>query len=199
MERAAAKEIGADVHILRIGQIIPSLTEKGEGSMVWNVSEMIPLMVRSSLVVGCLPDRAGNEDDCSWIDVETLSKSIVEIAGLGDEVEGKQRLVYNLVSPKTFSWKKDFLPKLKEAGLEFEVVGREEWLKKLRDSEKDVGKNPSRKLIGFWEAQNSIHLEKKMVFETKETEKMSAALREITPVLEGDYVKRLLEAWREVW
>lgn len=180
--------------------------------MLWNTNEMIPLMVRSALVVGCLPDIPGNEDECSWIDVETLSKGICEIAGLArnerqlkneclirEKEEGEDRLVYNLVSPKRFSWKEEFLPRLQEAGLEFEIVDREEWLRKLKNSENDLAQNPSRKLVGFWEAQSKSLQERKLVLETKETEKRSQALREMRPVLEGDYVKRLLEAWRKVW
>jgi nucleoside-diphosphate-sugar epimerase len=199
MLEIAAKEYGADVHILRIGQIIPSKV-KGEGSMLWNPNEMIPLMIRSASVTGVLPDMPGGEDSCSWIDLGTLSRSIVELAGLGGSVdEEEKRLVYNLVSPRPFSWKGDFLPKLKAAGSEFEIVSREEWLMRLKNSEKDVEKNPSRKLIGFWGAQGSGAGERKVVFETKDTEKRSQALRGMGQVMEGDYVERLLKIWREVW
>ncbi|KUJ18954.1 putative NRPS-like enzyme [Mollisia scopiformis] len=189
----AAREYGADAHILRIGQIVPSMRE-GEGSMLWNESEMIPLMVRSALVTGVLPDLAGER--CSWVDLGTLGRAVVEIAGL--DGEGEERLVYNLVSPRSLGWKEDFLKGLKEAGLGFEVVGREEWLKRLKESEADVERNPSRKLLGFWEVQGSGE-KRDVVFETRETEKRSKALREMGQLIEGDYVANLLKAWREVW
>ncbi|KAF8862994.1 putative NRPS-like enzyme [Acephala macrosclerotiorum] len=198
MLEAASQNFGADATILRIGQIVPS-TAKGEGSMLWNPNEMIPLMVRSALVTGALPDKPGSEGRCSWIDLGTLSRSVLELAGLDGVESEKEQLVYNLVSPKPFDWKEDFLLKLKEAGLDFEVVKREEWLRRLKDSEVDVEKNPSRKLLGFWEAQGTGRDEREVKFETKGAESRSQALRHIEKVVEGDYVERLLKAWREVW
>ncbi|KAE8441859.1 hypothetical protein EG329_004214 [Mollisiaceae sp. DMI_Dod_QoI] len=198
MLETAAESYGADVNILRIGQIIPSTT-KEEGSMLWNPNEMIPLMIRSALVTGALPDSVGSGDHCSWIDLGTLSRCVLELGGLSGGENEEEQLVYNLVSPRPISWKGDFLPKLKEAGLEFEVVRKGEWLGKLKDSEVDVEKNPSRKLLGFWEAQENTAVDKKVNFETKEAERGSGTLRIMGKVVEGDYIKRLLKAWRDVW
>lgn len=199
MLETAVKNYGADAMILRIGQIVPSAVE-GEGTMLWNPNEMIPLTIRSALSTGTLPDTPGNEDACSWIDLGTLSRSILELAGLTEDSSGNQQLVYNLVSTRPFSWKSDFLPGLKKAGLNFEVVEREEWLRKLKGSSADVEKNPSRKLLGFWEAQSGgISEDRKVIFVTKEAERQSETLRNMGNVIEGDYVARLLSAWKEVW
>ncbi|CZR55845.1 uncharacterized protein PAC_05733 [Phialocephala subalpina] len=89
--KTASRDFCADTTILRIGQIVPS-TVKGEGSMLWNPNEMIPLMIRSALVTGALPDVPGSEGICSWIDLGTLSRSVVEFAGLsGSSKEGVRR------------------------------------------------------------------------------------------------------------
>lgn len=198
MLELAVKEYGADATILRIGQIVPSSVED-EGTMLWNPNEMIPLTIRSALTTGALPDKPGNEDTCSWIDMGTLSRCILELAGLTESSSENKQLVYNLVSPRPFSWKNDFIPSLREAGLKFEVVGREEWLKKLKESSVDAEKNPSRKLLGFWEAQGGGDEDRKVVFVTKEAERRSEGLRNMGKVIEGDYVARLLSAWKEVW
>ncbi|KAL8680911.1 MAG: hypothetical protein Q9186_002923 [Xanthomendoza sp. 1 TL-2023] len=44
----------------------------------------------------------------------------------------QQNLVYNLLSPHTFSWTHSFLPALRVAGLSFTAVPTEVWLERLR-------------------------------------------------------------------
>ncbi|KAE9366838.1 putative NRPS-like enzyme [Stipitochalara longipes BDJ] len=192
---------GARATILRIGQIIPS---PKSGSMLWNPNEMIPLMVHSGLSTGVLPDSPGGGDRCSWIDVDTLSQAILDIgqldrASLGERDMVKPQFVFNLVHPTPFSWKEDFLPALKVAGLDFRVVDRRAWLERLKTSEMDITKNPSRKLFSFWEAQN-MHGERREVrFETTAAEGQSPALRHVEKVVDAEYILNLLHAWRTVW
>jgi thioester reductase-like protein len=192
---------GARATILRIGQIIPS---SKSSSQLWNPHEMIPLMVRSALSTGALPDTSGGADRCSWINVDALSKAILEIGNLDlvslEQAESKEsQLVYNLVHPRPFSWKIDFLPALKAAGLDFEVVDRNTWLEKLRKSEKDIEKNPSRKLLAFWEAQGTNEGARGARFETRAAEERSDAMKNMRKVVDEEYVAKLLQAWRAVW
>jgi thioester reductase-like protein len=194
----AVREVGAHATILRIGQIIPSTSS---GSQLWNPSEMIPLMVQSAMIINALPESLSNRESCSWLDVDTLAKTILELSGLDmiDQPPNNQ-LVYNLVHPRPFSWSQSFLPALKAAGLQFESVPYEEWLKRLTRSEQDTKKNPSRKLLGFWEESNSGD-EKKggLKFDTQITESHSKALRGASAAVDGKIVKALVDAWRAVW
>ena len=199
LEKAVVHD-GARATVLRIGQIIPS---PKSGSMLWNLHEMIPLMVRSALSTGVLPDNPSFSDQCSWIDVDSLSRAILDIGGLTpgglNKPESEEpQLVYNLVHPRPFSWRHDFLPALKAAGLDFEVVERQTWLEKLKNSEKDIEKNPSRKLLAFWEAQN-FGGGGTIVFETAEAEARSETMKNMVRVVDEDYVAKLLHAWRNVW
>jgi thioester reductase-like protein len=195
----AVSSAGANATILRIGQIVPS---KSSGSRLWNPNEMIPLLVRSALTTGALPDTPGGSDRCSWIDVDTLSKSIVEIEAVGNleekEKEKNQQLVYNLVHPRPFSWKNDLLPDLKNLGLEFEVRSWGEWVERLKASEADVERNPSRKLLGFW-VEGSKGERREVVFETSVAEEKSVELRKAESILSGDYIPQLLAEWKAVW
>jgi thioester reductase-like protein len=199
LERAVALD-GARAVILRIGQIIPS---QNSGSMLWNPNEMIPLLIRSALSTRSLPETPGGGDRCSWIDVDSLSKTILDISHLGRVISGEDmerpHLVYNLVHPRPCSWKADFLPALKKAGLVFEVVDWQTWLEKLRSSEKDVKKNPSRKLLAFWEAQKIYGEGKEIKFETAAAEGQSDATKNMGRVVDEEYVAKLLDAWRIVW
>jgi len=109
---------------------------------------MIPLLVHSALSTVALLDSIGGSDSCSWIDINTLSKTIIEI---GDVAEFGGEVIGNILGlhPRPMSWKWGFLPALKNAGLEFGVVSWEIWMEGLKDSERNVEKNPSRKLHGF--------------------------------------------------
>lgn len=189
---------GANATILRIGQIVPAKTS---GSQLWNPNEMIPLMVRSALTSGTLPETPGSSDQCSWIDVDALSKSILEVGNL-DELSGTNestQLVYNLVHPRPFSWRNDFLPALKSAGVDFTITSWNDWLENLRKSDSDVVKNPSRKLLGFWEEMAKSDGKTAITFETKAAEERSEAVRMAERLLAEDYVPNLVKAWKAVW
>lgn len=212
---SGAPNINANATILRIGQIIPA---KGTGSQLWNPTEMIPLMVRSALTTGALPDTPGSSDQCSWIDVDVLSAAIIEIGGIGDlSIKGgggggqqhqqHQQLVYNLVHPRPFSWKDEFLPALRSAGgLEFETTNWSAWFEKLRGSELDVRKNPSRKLLDFWggggggsaREDGKRKMTREVIFDTTAAGKTDA-LRTAEKVVSEEYVARLVAEWKKVW
>lgn len=123
----------------------------------------------------------GGVDACTWIPANVLARSIIQIAGIASTPANKdayelpaeqmatenktkdtaEELVYNLLNPQPFSWKWDFLPTLRRAFIEtgmedeyggFEEVSWEEWRTRLEHSaERDVSKNPARKLLGFWQ------------------------------------------------
>lgn len=200
----AATHAGARATILRIGQIVPA---HSEGSQLWNPNEAIPLIIRSAETIGALPSSTGatGADNMTWIEADVLAKTVVELGGIGPAKDNsghdESRLVYNLVHPHSFSWREDFLPALQNAGLKFDTVSWSEWLARLSASEKDVEKNPSRKLLGFWEAQGNAGKkgQGEVRFETGEAEKKSGALRNAPRLVDGDRVATLLEAWRKVW
>jgi hypothetical protein len=135
--------------------------------------------------------------------VDAVVSMISQLAGFCKENESgekKEKILYNVVHLKYFSWRDEFLPKLKESGMVFEIVGHREWLQKIRDSEDDLVKNPSRKLLGFWETQKwggdgEIKFDTDAVDETRKDWLSRTALR----VVDGDLVAQLVKAWKEVW
>jgi thioester reductase-like protein len=202
----AVKQHGARATILRIGQVVPS---RKEGSNLWNQNEAIPLVVRSATVLGVLPDRLGSGDRCSWLEADTLAKAVLDLSGI-DQIDypndpGNDKympqLVYNLVNPRTFSWRDEWLPALRAAGLNFETVTHSAWLQQLAQSSSDLSKNPSRKLLQFWEEQsgNAGDMVDEMQFDTELAEKASPALRTTERVVDGDLASSLVEAWQKVW
>ena len=190
------EENGVRAMVLRIGQIVPS---RKVGSKLWNPNEMIPLVVRSARVVGALPDRLGSGDSCEWVEVDVVAAAVLDACRFGarNENPSNRRLVYNIVHPRSFSWKDDFLPKLKGAGLAFETIEYGEWLERLRNSVKDAEKNPSRKLLEFWEAQIRSREGRvgNLKFDIGPAEDMCEALRTAEMVTDGNLVKELVDAW----
>lgn len=234
--QAAVEKRGADATILRIGQVVGD-TEWG----VWNDSEAFPLIIRSALTMGILPEL---DVSCEWLPLDTLAKSVIQLAGLaqGDEplsaefpfdVPQKQRelpskedsrpqskrLLYNVVSLRTFSWTADLLPALSSAGLSFRPVTFVTWIYQLRklstaqvkkssnDTEppnpaEDPNQNPAIKLVDFFEenfqpadgsAGGGIR------FETAEAERAAPALRETPSVIGSGLLEKMLRVWMEKW
>lgn len=189
---------GARARVARIGQIVPS--RKDGARKLWNQNEMIPLLIKSAKSVGALPDQLSGGDSCNWMEVDVVAGSIGEIAGFSTNMENEERednFLYNLVHPRSFSWRNDFLPKLKELGLMFQSVGYEEWLQKIRDSEADLVQNPSRKLLGFWESQTwtengEIRFDTCALGGTK-----NLSWTELR-VADGNLVAEILAAWKMV-
>jgi thioester reductase-like protein len=134
----AVERSGAKATIMRIGQIVPS---RSQGSQLWNPSEAIPLMIRSSMVLGVLPDRPGSGDQCTWLEVDVVAKAVLDLCNFRRGTINQQ-LVYNLVHPIPFSWRDEFLPALRTAGLAFETVSYDDWLAQLAQSSHNVKDNP---------------------------------------------------------
>lgn len=201
----AAAAAGANATILRIGQIVPG---RSRGTKLWNTNEAVPLMIQSSSknASGALPMLGPGRDACSWLQADTLADAILDIAGISDSVTGRsgredgqdndKQLVYNLVNPRVFSWMNEFIPALRLAGLEFDLVPWTEWLRRLEMSTEDAAVNPSRKLFDFWVRQPER--QDKLTFDVSESVRQSPALRTASTAVEGDFVKQLVKAWRDI-
>ena len=175
-----------------------------EKNKLWNPNETIPLVVRSANIIGCLPDRVGG-GGCEWLEVEVVAKLVVDACGFDTEAkidrdEVDKSLVYNVMHPKSFSWYKDFLPLLRDAGMVFETVEYIQWLYQLRNSEVDVEKNPSRRLLEFWEmGKTKNEGQGDIKFDTGPAEDLSIALRAAPRIVDGNLVKEFVEAWKKIW
>lgn len=171
--RAAARS-GANARALRLGQIVGD-SKQG----LWNDSEAVPLMIRSALTLRTLPDLA-DEPGLSWLPVDTVARVVLELSGLfqssaspspkerlsGDLGAASPDLVYNILNNKRLSWSRDVLPELRSAGLEFETVPTKEWLRHLRDSNRDPLENPATKLLHFWEKKFAIDMADDTAYES---------------------------------
>ncbi|KAL6720006.1 hypothetical protein ACLMJK_001927 [Lecanora helva] len=232
----AAEYAGANATILRIGQVVGD-TQYG----FWNDSEAFPLIIRSAVTMGILPELSSN---CEWLPVDTLAQSIIEIGGIalkeepktngyhdaetngvphtnGTSTNSNGQLVYNLVSPHTFSWTTDLLPALSTAGLSFRPKSLATWLHQLRKlssadanitkegteviptAAADPSQNPAIKLVSFFEESFQDNSEAApgsgIRFETGEAERKSPALKNAPLVIESGLLKKMVDVWMERW
>ncbi|CAG8937814.1 unnamed protein product [Penicillium salamii] len=154
-----ARHFGARAYSLRIGQV-SGHSKKG----LWNDSEAIPLMIRSALAVGSLPELPGT---CSWLPVDKAAATILELAkscaasgGIGYIATASSSTtpyvdesIFNLCNPNEFSWG-SLLGTLRDAGFRFETLPFHCWLNRLRESEARGEEliNPAVKLIHHYES-----------------------------------------------
>ena len=133
----AGRTSGVPVRVLRVGQIIGD-TQNG----IWSASEAIPMMLQTATTIGALPRL---HETPSWLPVDIVAKSVTEIA-----TSEAGSVFCNVTNPRTFSWVDDLIPALRSAGLEFEQVEPQEWVKRLRASDPDPARNPPIKLVDFF-------------------------------------------------
>ncbi|OJD31463.1 male sterility protein [Diplodia corticola] len=208
VEAAAAAQTGMRAGVLRIGQLVGDLHGVGE----WNGTEAIPLLVRGASRTGVLP---GLDENASWLPIDVAAASILDIAlpecrqkrsGVQDVVDDDTAMVYHILNPQTFHWTRDFIPALQRTGLlpPFDVVSPEAWLAKLRDSDPDVSENPSRKLLGFWEAKYGQQAagKKKLKYQVERTLEKAPRLGEVcmADILREDrWLERVVRRWLSSW
>jgi len=215
---AAMKQLGVVSRVLRIGQLAGDTV-----NAVWNDTEAIALMVRSVLPesAGCLPEL---DEVVSWLPVDSAAEVIEELvfrgSNGGDGVAMDDELVYHILNPRTFSFKKDLIPMLQAHPdvPKFEVVPVQTWLERLRASEGDVRKNPSRKLMEFWEGkygsipdqevlkedvvqkdEEAGTLGKGLTFETRRTVSDSECLGRVRDPVSDGLMSRIVGVWMAKW
>jgi hypothetical protein len=144
----------------------------------------------------------------SWLPVDCAAAAIVELTEVAEN--GKPRdlaldsdTVYHVLNPQRFHWTRDMLPSLAKAGLEFETLSTDQWMERLRSSDRDPTKNPPIKLLEWFESKyghgRSTTQSGELVYLTDETRKISETLRNIPDVTEVGFVKMMLGRLRKHW
>lgn len=135
------------------------------------------------------------------------------------EQKNKNQLVWNLQNPRTFHWTKDLLPALEKEGLQFQAVGVDVWLEKLKtyseqtSDEEALRFNPAVKLLDFYQKTYGHHSSKEnghfnssngtgrqeVRFDTKVAERDSINLRDTPDVLRSGLIAKTLQHWLKTW
>lgn len=141
--------------------------------------------------IGVLPEH---DEQVSWLPVDYAAKTIVELVNL--PMSSPASPVYHILHPTLVSWS-SILDTLEAARLRFKRLPRQEWLKVLRASDPDERRNPSRKLLGFFEDKyGGKDVRAGLPLSVEKTVKLSRWLREVPDVDEG-LAAKWVGAWRE--
>ncbi|KAG5721421.1 Linear gramicidin synthase subunit D [Termitomyces sp. T112] len=202
-ERLLAKS-GIQVSSFRIGQITGGLPNGA-----WATSDWLPILVKSGLALGALPNATGL---VSWLPMHTVSKAILDVAFSSDKLP----VAINLVHPRPTQWS-EVMNALKavldEDGFSLRVVPFREWFSLLEKhsknaSDANIQDIPAVKLLEFFrafsEADHAIadagHHEVESgglpKFTTVKAQRLSQTMREVRPIGVED-VRRWVSYWRD--
>lgn len=158
---AAAEKTGLSTRVARLGQIVGD-TKYGN----WKSTEAYPTLTHSAVTLGVLPliepsSSGAVHDQCYWLPVDIAAAGVVEIA-LHDSTKATDSLIFHVTNSKPISWNTQYLPAVKRAlqsyGIEFETLPQRQWLQRLEDSDLDIRKSPTKKLLAFFkERYGNIH------------------------------------------
>ncbi|KAF2676380.1 acetyl-CoA synthetase-like protein [Lentithecium fluviatile CBS 122367] len=192
--RNANKDAGAVARNLRVGQLIGD-TKVGE----WNTTEGIPLMIQTAVTLGALPAL---DEEMSWLPVDVAASIVLDLV-LSSGSPSDPDLVYHVLNPHRFHWTHDMLPALREAGLSFEVLPKDQWMERLRTSDRDPIKNPPIKLLDWFESKYgrmaSTTNKGSLDYLTDQTAMQSSSLRSVPDVTQRGFVEMVVSRLRSNW
>jgi hypothetical protein len=139
---------------------------------------------------------------CSWLPVDVLAKTILEV-GVEQDCN-RENSFLNIENSCRFHWTRDLLPELKKNGLEFEIEDSQIWLRRLTKyqnktpDERAVQQNPAVKLSGYFEQfvdnldRESTGHGREVTFDTTKARNCSENLRNAPDVLATGLVGKFL-------
>ena len=146
----------------------------------------------------------------TWLPVDCAASVILELTNLSgtddndrDTPERGPDLVYHVLNPTAFNWSKDMIPALAKAGLEFELLPTDQWMERLRYSDRDPVANPPIKLLGWFESKygsaGSSTKPERLRYLTDQTVEDSPTLRALPDVTDIHFVERMVGRLRKGW
>lgn len=172
----------------RVAQVVGD-TDNG----IWNATEAIPLLIQGALSTGALPAL---EDTPTWLPVNIVAKVVLELTFV-PPADAPLNALFHVVNPNTIHWTNDLLPALKEAGLEFDIVGKRDWVDRLRKSDPDPVKNPTFKLVDFFAKKyDNDRVGKGLYYRTELARALSPTLRDIG-VVDTKLISKFVDYWRK--
>lgn len=181
---------GLPVSILRVGQIAGPLMVKG----VWNESEWLPALIKTSKSLGYLPDHIPEID---WIPVDKLAATMLEILHFAAQTE--KSLVYNVVNPGLTSWNSLLNTVRLRLGPHVQVVPLREWVHKLEELDLTgsgaLSAWPAIKILDFYRAlEQAQSSEGKLAYTITHGLTASETLTKLTPV-NNEWMSIWLDQW----
>lgn len=186
----AGESCGVPVSILRIGQIAGPISSDG----TWPKSEWFPILIKSSLSVGLLPNSLPPVD---WIPIDALSTIIMDV--IYDARRYDNTRFYNIVNPHQTSWSSLVAPIKSCYGSAIRETSIFDWIEAIKhashNSELEVATIPALKILDFFESLAGIQTKStEVTYETQNAVTASKTMAELEPVNQ-----KWIEIWLSQW
>lgn len=149
----------------------------------------------------------------TWLPVDLAAKAILDLAQLprnGHDTQSKRNdlpidanIVYHVLNPTRFHWTREMIPALAKAGLEFDLLPTQQWMERLRNSDRDAAKNPPIKLLNWFESKYGSTTKSSktelLVYSTDKTTQDSPTLAALPPVTDPDFVLLMVQQLKKFW
>lgn len=179
MLQLASAQTGLATQTVRVGQL------SGGKTGCWDASSWVPIIVRSAIGLGCLPD---SPHDLAWVRVPDAATVLIELLSAHD---GPASAVLHLVNPRPIPWRTVFGAYAEALGVP--LLPASECLRRLAQSENV----PAARLRPFWRMVMQRESEDFTPFEiidTRKAQALSPALRSMRPLDEADF-----DSWLAYW
>lgn len=202
---AAAEKSGADVSIIRVGQIAGPVLP-GNGAK-WNETEWFPILLRTAKAMGKIPD-ARALGDIDWIPVDLLSSIIWELSAAskstGDKQIGAGNLhIFHLVNPVRRPWA-EMLATIK-TGLggtgSLQDVSMADWVSELESTDlnnkEEVLSKPAVKILEFFKGvgdRQGVTVVNGVAFSTEKAKGSSKVMLGLDPV-KDEWLLKWIKDW----
>ncbi|GJE97028.1 acetyl-CoA synthetase-like protein [Phanerochaete sordida] len=192
----AARERGLAATTVRMGQ---ACGPRSTGA--WSASEWFPILVRSSVALGCLPELSG---PVAWVPLDAIARNYVEWV----LAEGALPALVNLVHPRPTTWNAVLQNVRAELGGELPMVSFSEWLARLDSrgegaSRDDLEDLPALQLLGFFRAfarsdagTATVDGPLGAAFDTEVLVRSSTTMHDLAPLSEA-YARAWVKFWSE--
>ncbi|OHF03049.1 male sterility protein [Colletotrichum orchidophilum] len=195
----AAKVGDFPLAIIRVGQIAGPLADRG----MWSRQEWLPSIIASSLVLKALPRHLCGMNTTSWVPVEIMSRTILDIGGLTEESRDYHEGYFHGSNPSITTFGK-LIPAIQQYYGKHklpELVSFKEWVERLEASRTAHGalgadRNPGLKLVDFYKETATVgeDIPNTRTHDTTRTAACSPALRSAGPV-----TPELMAHWCRQW
>ncbi len=195
----AAERSGVSVNILRVGQVAGPNTADGTE---WHRHEWLPSLIRTSKALGKIPETLTAVD---WVTVDGMANIIVDLvhSGIEQERPSPYLRIFNLLNPKTATWK-DMAIAVQSyfgPGTEIKTVSFQEWIKEVEKTDmsntEEVASKPAAKILDFYAAMAKAGTPPDDAvggFETEMGRRYSRTFAELRAV-DRELMRRWLRRW----
>jgi len=195
-EQILAKS-GLHATSFRIGQV-----SGGTTNGAWSTAEWLPILVKSSIALGALPDADGV---VSWLPADAVAGAILDVGLLEEE----NPPALNLVHPRPVQWRfiMETLANTLGNNSHISLIPFSEWFELLErhaargTNDSDVfTKMPAIKLLDFFKglslakAEPDAEVGGLAMFATDKLQRISTTIRELGPIGPQD-----IQNWGEYW